>query len=390
MIALVAQMLGCLAAAAMIGGIVGWLLRHRSAATHEQQLTDKETELRIKGQALDTALYELKMKTSSLMMLEARVDSLESLGRSAQQELEDRQKQIQALQHELSASVQRQAASESDTIAHLQRIAQLEAVAAAQAQEAGEAAATLATAQQQLRTAENELLSLRASKSDPAGRSDELDRLRALVNELEPARGRVHWLEVQLCEKEAQHRGALQKLNAQLAEQSRRIEDLFPQSPEEGRDHPIDALEERIKELQSFQVEITGQTKKMGENEEEISALRKRIGKVRAALRVRTDGGHVVTRANGPTNQLSLQIGHTKPSNGPRKDDLKKIPGIGPVIERALNKMGTYTYVQIARWTTGDIDRVAEKLGSIGERIKRDNWIASAKKKHREKYGEKI
>ena len=111
---------------------------------------------------------------------------------------------------------------------------------------------------------------------------------------------------------------------------------------------------------------------------------------VRAALRVRGDSGHVIARANGPANQLSLQIGHAKNSNGPQKDDLKKIHGIGPVIERALNKMGTYTYIQIARWTPSDIAKVARKLETGPDRIKRDNWIAGAKKQHREKYGEKI
>ena len=69
MTALVAQMLGCLLVAAGIGAVVGWLLRHRSAVSNEHQLTDRETELRVKAQALDTALYELKVKTSSLMVL---------------------------------------------------------------------------------------------------------------------------------------------------------------------------------------------------------------------------------------------------------------------------------------------------------------------------------
>ena len=73
-----------------------------------------------------------------------------------------------------------------------------------------------------------------------------------------------------------------------------------------------------------------------------------------------------------------------------RKDDLKKIHGIGPAIERAFNKMGTFTYIQIARWTPSDIARVARKLETVPDRIKRDNWIAGAKKQHREKYGEKM
>lgn len=48
MMALISQMLGCLLVAAGIGGAVGWLLRHLSAAPIAQRLLDSETELRIK------------------------------------------------------------------------------------------------------------------------------------------------------------------------------------------------------------------------------------------------------------------------------------------------------------------------------------------------------
>ena len=53
-------MLGCLLVAAAIGSVVGWLLRHRSAVSDEHQLTDRETELRIKAQALDTATVRIE------------------------------------------------------------------------------------------------------------------------------------------------------------------------------------------------------------------------------------------------------------------------------------------------------------------------------------------
>ena len=94
MMALAFQMIVCLLVAAAIGAAVGWLLRHRSAESHAHSLTDLETELRVKGQALDTAIYELKVKTSAVMALESKVASLESLGRSAQEEVASRQDRI--------------------------------------------------------------------------------------------------------------------------------------------------------------------------------------------------------------------------------------------------------------------------------------------------------
>ena len=43
MIALIGEMLGCLLLAAVIGGIVGWLLRHLSSAQLAQQLIERDT-----------------------------------------------------------------------------------------------------------------------------------------------------------------------------------------------------------------------------------------------------------------------------------------------------------------------------------------------------------
>jgi predicted flap endonuclease-1-like 5' DNA nuclease len=383
MTTLIAQMLGCLLVAAGIGGVVGWLLRHHSALSNEQQLTERETELRIKGQALDTALYELKVKTSSLMVLESKISSLESLSRSTQQELSSRQERIDSLQKELADAKQRSIAVDAEHQAELQRLADQETALAAYAKEAQEARAARTATQQ-----EQEILDCKLA--DIGDKLIELDRLRQLVAELEPVQGRVHWLEVQLSEKEAQQRRVVHDLEERLAARDRRLAELAQQDQLlQERDRRIAALERRIVELQALQSEIEGHAKMMGEQEEEISRLRKRLVEVRTALRVR-DSGHVVTRPNGPANQLSLQINHSKNPNGLQKDDLKKIYGIGPVIERALNKMGTYTYIQIARWTPSDIAKVARKLETGPDRIKRDNWVANAKKQHREKYGEKI
>src|SRR5512146_276275 len=390
MIVLIGQMLGCLIVAAAIGGAVGWLLRHLSAAPIAQRLIDSETELRVKEEALDTALYELKTGTSTLQMLEDKISSLESLGRSAQQELASRQDRVHALYKELTDALQRLSASESERKASLHRMDEQDAAMAAYDNEARQANAARTPTQQELLLKNQEVLELQQRLADSEARLAETDRLRALVEEMEPAQGRVHWLEVQLSEKEAQHRGAVHQLMEQLAARDRRIAELAQQERLlEDRDRRITVLERRIEELNSLQAEFAGQAKMMGEKEEEISRLRKRLVEVRAALRVRADGGHVVARATDPANQLSLQIGHAKPSNGPQKDDLKKIHGIGPVLERALNRMGTYTYVQIAKWTASDIARIAQKLDTNPDRIKRDNWIAGAKKQHREKYGEK-
>ena len=59
-------------------------------------------------------------------------------------------------------------------------------------------------------------------------------------------------------------------------------------------------------------------------------------------------------------------------------DDLKKILGIGPVIEEQLNGMGIYHYSQIADFSQSDVDNVNEALAFPG-RIERDEWIEQAR-----------
>ena len=391
MIALALQMIVCLLMAAAIGFAVGWLLRHRSAEVHGHRLNELETELRVKGQALDAAIYELKVKASAVMALESKVSSLESLGHCTQEELASRQERIDRLQRELKESEARSQSSRAEFEAQLERLADQETTLAAFANEVRQANAARNKAQEELAAKEQELGDLQQQYSEADQWREEIGRLRAKIEELEPAQGRVHWLEVQLSERDAQHRRLVHRLEEDLAARDRRLAEQSEQTHLLAeRDRRIGALEQRLTELHALQAELAGQAKIMGDQEEEISRLRKRLGEVRAALRIRDDGGSVVARPNGPANQLSLQMPPPKASPVPRKDDLKKIQGISPAIERALNKMGTFTYVQIARWKASDIARIAKKLDNLPGRVKPDHWIAGAKKQHREKYGEKL
>lgn len=65
------------------------------------------------------------------------------------------------------------------------------------------------------------------------------------------------------------------------------------------------------------------------------------------------------------------------PSPG-RADDLKRIRGVGLLIERQLNAMGVSTYEQIANWTADDVGAVNARLEFKG-RVERENWIEQAR-----------
>lgn len=61
-----------------------------------------------------------------------------------------------------------------------------------------------------------------------------------------------------------------------------------------------------------------------------------------------------------------------------KADDLKKISGVGPVLEKKLNALGITSYAQVAAFSADDIARVDDALNFKG-RIERDNWLEQAK-----------
>lgn len=71
-------------------------------------------------------------------------------------------------------------------------------------------------------------------------------------------------------------------------------------------------------------------------------------------------------------------------------DDLKKVFGIGPALERLLNQHGVYWFRQIAEWSAEDVQRYDQLLEQFRGRIEREGWVASAKEQHFKKYGEQL
>jgi small subunit ribosomal protein S2 len=59
-------------------------------------------------------------------------------------------------------------------------------------------------------------------------------------------------------------------------------------------------------------------------------------------------------------------------------DDLKKISGVGPVLENKLHQLGITKFTQIAKFSAKDIEKVDDALNFKG-RIERDDWVAQAK-----------
>jgi predicted flap endonuclease-1-like 5' DNA nuclease len=251
----------------------------------------------------------------------------------------------------------------------------------------------------------------------------------------------VHQLEVELSDREAAHRGLIQQLEEAIAERDRRIEELVPvthllheketelQAWEKKyartvQEHQADLakfqeqcvaheqlreqllltkqrLQERDRQLASLRRErddlqtersaLQKDVQGIAAKDELIGRLQKRLKELRAALRAMPTSVRIPphqARRNG--DGANAQVRPPKAMKNGQDDDLKKIHGIGPVLADSLNKMGTRTFIQIARWKPEDIEKIAKKLDTDPERIKRENWIADAKKQHYRKYGERL
>ena len=59
-------------------------------------------------------------------------------------------------------------------------------------------------------------------------------------------------------------------------------------------------------------------------------------------------------------------------------DDLKRISGVGPVLEKKLNDLGITSLKQVTAFTKEDIERIDDALSFKG-RIERENWVQQAK-----------
>jgi predicted flap endonuclease-1-like 5' DNA nuclease len=83
-----------------------------------------------------------------------------------------------------------------------------------------------------------------------------------------------------------------------------------------------------------------------------------------------------------PTDELLRPV--LAPPDEPQRpppappDDLKRIKGIGAVLEKRLNGEGIFYFQQIARWRPEDVAEVSARLSAFKGRIERDRWVPQA------------
>lgn len=90
-----------------------------------------------------------------------------------------------------------------------------------------------------------------------------------------------------------------------------------------------------------------------------------------------TEDELILTRVKGRKSWLNYdRIGLASVVD---KDDLQKINGIGPFIEDKLNALEIYTFAQMSKLTNRDVSLVNDAIELNEGHIDRDNWVGQAK-----------
>ena len=79
-----------------------------------------------------------------------------------------------------------------------------------------------------------------------------------------------------------------------------------------------------------------------------------------------------------PVMQLLSSIGSFD-TNTQSPDDLKKVKGIGPLMEKTLNKIGIFSFLQVSKMTEKEYNLLDSITGSFPGRAQRDDWAGQAK-----------
>ncbi len=325
-----------------------------------QRVAALEGELAAKAASAAAAegeLVEIRSKVAerdaAISALQAKLGELESLP----QQLQEAEAKRKAAEDSLQAGISSQAAGTAKTAKLEARLAELEA---AQAAVAGDRDA-------KRKEWESRYQSLLKEKDGA------LARLLAQIGELEPLKRKVPELEKQLAQKaasgdaamkaaEARYQGMLKEKDVSLARLLGQVADLEP-------------LKGKVSDLQNQFAETTQES---AELRQELEARDARLQQLEALL----------ASAQAAPKKATSKAAKVEDPNAP--DDLKKIRGIGPVLQKRLTGIGVVSFEQIAKWTSADMEQYQRLLPEFKDRMRRDNWIECAREEFQKKYGQAI
>ncbi|MDJ0924242.1 MAG: hypothetical protein QNJ77_06730 [Acidimicrobiia bacterium] len=263
----------------------------------------------------------------------------------------------------------------------------------------------------ELETSSAAAVELEASVAELAEKEAEVERLSSQLAEKEEVEKTLAAVSAESEAKSAEH----ERLSAELAEKSTRVDALTVElAGKVELEQRLAAADAQDAEIQRLEAELAV----LGSERDELSAdLARARSEVAATVAAVPSGTEVEPTVEAtvpsepivepavtaietepesavePTKEEGLahiaEIAARTAAGGPAADDdLKKVRGIGPKLERTLKGLGITSFRQIANFESDDIAYVTAALDAFKGRIERDDWMSSAAAEHQKKYHE--
>ena len=140
-----------------------------------------------------------------------------------------------------------------------------------------------------------------------------------------------------------------------------------------------------VSSLSAMLGEVDAVVRRVPQESVDLNPIDERLRAIESALQeLRKRPVDVPRSLESLTRVTSTESTVLKKTPPDKKDNLRLISGIGPKLERLLNKNGVSYFWQIASWTDSDIDSIDARLDTFKGRIGRDEWISQADRLRRE------
>lgn len=151
-------------------------------------------------------------------------------------------------------------------------------------------------------------------------------------------------------------------------------------------------------EMEWLRKEKDGLEKEVEDLEGSIDRLQKENSDLRTQARDKSSAGPIIEKLEKEKAKLkaeiaklkktpatktplpSINFAHLGKATSAEKDKLTLISGIGPVVEGKLNGLGIFTFSQIAKLKTSDMEAIDKLLQLFPGRVKRERWLQQATK----------
>jgi len=367
-------------------------------AADSKKLSDRQLEALQKSSAKTQADAERKLAEAK-----AQIDRLSPL----QKQLKSQESEVARLSAKMKSSDDKYQKDLSDLRARLQTAEKLRAEVSSRDKQLERLQRQIDTAQKENADNKNLVASL---KRDVSGKQSEIGKLNSKAEkllaaekelsdarkantanskELEQAGRRLKTLEDNSARNQAANDSKLKALKADLASAQGDIRKYRPfESKVSVHEKTIADLKAQLaaqkaeaKQLAGLQKQLDRSVQQHGSDvakkDASIARLQAEIAKLKARPKPAPKPKAVAPKKPAPKPERRTADGKKTPRKD-GMDDLKLIFGIGPKIEKMLNKNGINRFEDIAVWKQTDIDKYADMLEGFSDRIERDEWVLSA------------